>query len=89
MREVARAGLEQAGSSGKSDLPLHMMSVYASVPRASKERIEAGLSGLVSYNALQVEGKTMPPSAACFRRDVESLSLRALGLSRLDALLMA
>ena len=55
MREVAGGGLEQAESAGKSDLPLYMMSVYAGVPRASKGTIEAGLSGLVSYNVLQVE----------------------------------
>ena len=79
-------GAGAGGIAGKSELPLHVMAVYSSVPGASKEIIEAGLSGMVSCDALQVEETTMPPSAALFRKDTESLSLRALGLSRLDAL---
>jgi N-acetylglucosamine kinase-like BadF-type ATPase len=57
VRDAARGGLGQAGFEAMAaDTPLHLRAVYASVPGASREIIESGLSGLVLYDALKVEG---------------------------------
>jgi len=56
VRSAAKGGLEQAGFEEMADGPLHLGAVYASVPGASRGIIEAGLSGLGSYDALKVEG---------------------------------
>lgn len=56
VQSAAKGALERAGLSGKADAPVHVRAVYASVPGASREIIEAGLSGLVAYDILRVEG---------------------------------
>lgn len=56
VQNAAKGAMERAGLSDEADAPVHVRAVYASVPGASREIIEAGLSGLVAYDVLQVEG---------------------------------